>query len=525
MKSREPIAMIRVLLTAAALAAFCLGSRAEGTVVQLRVQPMPAPQPALKYQLLPEVRELTPGNPIQWYIRCFAEQRNFFFSKQGVAQRNRYLSMSLAELQAQKYQGFGGNALTQADWGARLDAPDWQVVQRVQTDGMELILPELEPLRVLGLSLRVRFRIEAAARRFDDAVVTAKTMFALARHLGEYPAEAGNEVGMAIANLALDTLEEMVQQPGCPNLYWALTDLPSPVVDVRKGLQGAQAIVAAEMRPLRHDAPMTEAALEEFVSRLSGAIGFSREQEGRSPRNLRVGLKARADDADRVREARSRILGGNLAQPATTKAPPQLPGALAQLVNVVGLADRVRAFPPMQVILLDEKREYEIQRDEGMKLLALAPWQIDVLCSGQEPGRGGDGLLKDFLPRVIKVRRAQGRLEQRIALLRYVAALRIYAAEHDGKMPLTLTDIALPLPADPFTGKPFQYTAQGLTAHLRGGSPRGEEKNPAYNLQYEVRLEGGAQASPVPASGERGSEVRGQPTGGRPAPLHKRQLR
>ena len=31
-----------------------------------------------------------------------------------------------------------------------------------------------------------------------------------------------------------------MQQPKCPNLYWALTDLPSPLVDLRKGVQGEQ---------------------------------------------------------------------------------------------------------------------------------------------------------------------------------------------------------------------------------------------------------------------------------------------
>ena len=65
----------------------------------------------------------------------------------------------------------------------------------------------------------MRFRGEAAGRRFDDAVRTAKTMFALARHLGEHPTEAANRVGLSVAGLALDTLQEMLQQPGCPNLY------------------------------------------------------------------------------------------------------------------------------------------------------------------------------------------------------------------------------------------------------------------------------------------------------------------
>src|SRR5262245_10893502 len=47
-------------------------------VVRLNISPMPAPKPALRYLLLPDVRDLTPGNAAQWYMRCFAEQRFFF---------------------------------------------------------------------------------------------------------------------------------------------------------------------------------------------------------------------------------------------------------------------------------------------------------------------------------------------------------------------------------------------------------------------------------------------------------------
>jgi hypothetical protein len=457
--------MTRVLLTAVVLAALPPGSRAGETVVRLDVRPMAASKPALKYLLLPEVRELNPGNPVQWYIRCFQEQRNFFFSKEANAERARYRAMPLAELPADKLQKYGGSALTQADWAARLDTPDWQMLDRVQNEGMDLLLPELGPLRILAVGLQVRFRAQVAGRHFDDALYTAKTMFAFARHLGEYPTEAANLLGLAVADLALDTLEEMVQQPGCPNLYWALTDLPCPLVELRKGVQGDRALVSADLKPLRDDAPMTEAETEELVGRLSGRIGFTREQAGQAPRSLRAGLQARAKDPEKVRAARGRLVETGCAE------------------------DRVGKFSPLQVILLDEKREYEIQRDEGMKLLALAPWQIDALAHGEELGRGGEGLFADLLPHVLKVRRAQGRLEQRIALLRHVEALRLYAAAHEGQLPQKLEEAPVPLPPDPFTGKPFVYKVEATTARLQGGSPRGEEKNSAYNLRYEVTIQ------------------------------------
>jgi hypothetical protein len=452
--------MIRVLLAVVAVAAFSLGACAEEAVVRLEVRPMPAPKPALKYQLLPDVAELKPGNPGQNYLKCFMEQRTFFYGKEAVAERAGYLSLPLAELPADKLRNYGGNALRQADWAARLDSLDWQVTQHLQSDGLDAALPEPTPLRVLASALQVRFRGHVAGRRFEDGVGSAKTMFALARHLGEYPAEAANQVGLSVAGQALDTLEEMVQQRGCPNLYWALTDLPCPLVELRKGLQGQRALVAADLRSLREE-PMTGAEVEKFVGRLSGVMSFAREQAGEPPRSLRAALAARVKDPERVRAARGR------------------------LIEAGGKEDLVGKLPPAQVILLDEKRAYDLVQDERFKLVGLALWQVEALRgSGSNPGADGgeDGLFADLLPDVLKLRRTQGRLEQRIALLRHVEALRLYAAAHDGKPPEKLTDCPVPLPDDPFTGKPFGYHVEGQTAHLSAGPPRGD------NVRYEVTI-------------------------------------
>src|SRR5262249_61666381 len=156
-----------------------------------------------------------------------------------------------------------------------------------QSEGPDLAMPDLAPLRILGWSLQVRFRAEVARRDFNDAVRTAKTMLALARHLGEHPTSAANLLGISIAEMALDTLEEMVQQPGCPNLYWALTDLPCPVVDLRKGVHGQRTLLAAELRVLRDDGPMPQAEIDKFVDRYCGTRSFEREQAGETPRNYR----------------------------------------------------------------------------------------------------------------------------------------------------------------------------------------------------------------------------------------------
>jgi len=46
------------------------------TLVRLTVDPMQAPKPALRIQLLPELREMKPGNPIAAYLGVLLDQDN-----------------------------------------------------------------------------------------------------------------------------------------------------------------------------------------------------------------------------------------------------------------------------------------------------------------------------------------------------------------------------------------------------------------------------------------------------------------
>ena len=113
-------------------------------------------------------------------------------------------------------------------------------------------------------------RAEVALGRFDDALRTAKTMFAMSRHLGEHPTFVGNLYGIAIANLAIGPLEEMLEQPGCPNLYWALTNLPNPLVSLETAMQGERiGMIQWMFRDLDDGAPMTPDRLNRFIADLT----------------------------------------------------------------------------------------------------------------------------------------------------------------------------------------------------------------------------------------------------------------
>jgi hypothetical protein len=459
----------RILLGCAALALFALPCRAgetsstSETLIRLSVPPAPAPRPALRYLLLPELGEMNPGNPIPNYMKCFMEQQKYLFDKEAFQRRGDLLGKPLSELPAQEVQDLDRSALSQADWAARLDKPDWQILLRLKTDGVSLLLPDVQQVRTLAKALQGRFRSEVAQGRLDDAIRTAKTLLAMSRHLSEHPTFIGDLVGIAIAYMTLGPLEEMLEQPGCPNLYWALTSLPNPFVPLDKGWDGERVTVMAEFRDLDEGAPMSADQIKKFVAHMEMVIGVGNPIE--TGKRVRSWLDARTKDEGMVRAARRRLVEGGLSE------------------------ERLLRFPADQVILLDEKREYEVRRDDVMKLMNLPAWQAEALAARYKLNKEPTLFAEALVGGTYNVRRAQARLDQRIALLRHVEALRLYAAENDGILPVKLSDVPVPLPDDPFTGKPFRYEVDGKTAHLRGSPPKGEEKEAVFNVHYEVTIQ------------------------------------
>jgi hypothetical protein len=407
------------------------------TLVKLTVDAVPAPKPALKYLLLPEMREMTQGNPIPNYLKAMLDQD--FTSRE---------------------EKLGPAALKTADRAARMDKPDWQLLPKLKTDGIGLLLPDLQKMRQIATDLQTRFRDEIALRRYDDALATAKTMFALARHTGENPTLIGYLVGVAIATVAIQPLEEMLEQPNCPNLYWALTNLPNPLISMEKGVEGERVLILAEMRDIDDKQPMTTAQLKKVI------VYIERLREApRGEKKTLEYLSEKAQDDKYMANARRRLIDSGIPE------------------------ERLAAFSNYQVILLNEKLEFEILRDEAMKFINLPTWEaiprIDAIARPKPSERA---LLDVFLSAYQKIRRAQGRLEQRIAILRHVEALRMHAAGHAGKLPEKLSEVDVPLPVDPFTGKPFRYELKDGVAHVRGTPPKGDENIPVYNLHYEITI-------------------------------------
>src|SRR5262249_30889374 len=153
-------------------------------------------------------------------------------------------------------------------------------------------------------------------------------------------------VGMAIAFLTVGPLEEMLEQPGCPNLYWALTNLPSPLISLDKGLEGERLLIQGEIRDLDDSAPMSPEQIKKVITRFDN---LRKEDPGAKELDggARGYLEARVKDEAMVKAARQRLVEVGIPE------------------------ERLARFPADQVILLDERREFEVRRDDAMKLMNL----------------------------------------------------------------------------------------------------------------------------------------------------------
>src|SRR5262249_26569127 len=168
----------------------------------------------------------------------------------------------------------GYKALKEVDLAARREQCNWEMTGRLKEDGIGLQTPDVQVVRAYGTLLAARARLEMADGHFDQAAYSLQTGFTLARHVADYSVLITSLVGIAIAHGMLDQLEAWVQAPGAPNLYWALADLPRPLVDLRRAMQGDRLLLQGTVRWLweMDKAPLGPQQLKELRGMMIGTV-------------------------------------------------------------------------------------------------------------------------------------------------------------------------------------------------------------------------------------------------------------
>jgi hypothetical protein len=359
------------------------------------------------------------------------------------------------------------------DKAARCDYCEWGIRERLRKSGIAALLPELQPMRECATLLAIKARLEMAEGHSDKALATLRTGLALGRHTGNTETLIAYLVGVAITSIMEQQLDQFVSLPDAPNLYYALSDLPAPFIDMRKSLESERLFIVGTFPGLGEAAENLDAGNlsdEDLKTCMKLLKGLSNENFGYAGRLY---------------------LGWNILQKHEI--------AKKALIDAGRPRDKVEAMPHLQVALLHALLEYDAALDNLFVAAKRPYWEssnadLDVNMRYLKDrwkyyDNAAIPLVPLILPAVQKVTFARVRMDRKIALLRTIEAIRLYAAAHDGKLPRTLATIKeVPLPLDPATGKNFEYELNGVVAKLRAPTPAKQSPNIGNSVVYELAI-------------------------------------
>jgi hypothetical protein len=369
-----------------------------------------------------------------------------------------------------EYLGKWKYNLRQLELGARRKTADWNYTLD-DGDPIGLLMPDIPEMRLQAGLLVLKARAEIAAGKYDEAARTLETGFSFSRQVGGGAFLISDLIGVACANQFLTCVLDWMERSDGPNLYWSLTALPRPLIDVRHGMDFEERVVELQFPDLAdfsrlRTAEDWDAALARVRKEMERISKFEKGFKGLQP-------------------------GSTSADPAAKS--PDLPAAKKYLTEVARLpAARIEAMPPAEVLLRYLFGYFHELRDDMFKLTYLPPVPAQSLVAQARkkleslPDTEPVILARFFLPALGGVIRSPLRLERNIAALRVIEALRLHAAA-TGHLPDKLSEVTVvPIPNDPGTEGPFEYQRDGATATLSSRIP-GE---PVINngLRYRVKL-------------------------------------
>lgn len=445
------------------------------TIYTLTLHPMAPPRPALKYTLLPMPVDRTPGNAAALYyqaalnsadsrIRPTTQQSDPVYDAVFVPLEK------LPRAEAAEWLKRQAAALALVDLAATRDDCRWEVPWREQ--GFATTLPQFQELRSLSMVLALRFRTELADRRFDQAARTLQSGFGMVRATrnGDFLVES--LVGVGVGAIFCDRLREWSGAPGAPNLYWALADLPRPMVSLQRGMEVERDLALrvlptlAKVRNGGLTAEDGEKLRDEVLMAMSGSL-----------------YERQPTPAERV--------GVGLLMTASAMR------AKVYLLECGRATREVQEMEPAQALGLFWLETYERWFDELSKWDQLPYW---LACEGaqrsykayletaaHEPLQGMINPALMFMASLDQAHTVAARLDRELAMFQCIEALRAYAAAHGGKLPGRLEDMTdTPAPRDPMTNKPFEYRANGNSAVL-DSKPVGTGTR--SHKRYEITME------------------------------------
>src|SRR5262245_19871728 len=240
----------------------------------LTVTPQPAPVPALKYRLFPLASERKEGNAVPIYLRLIHEQTDQA-RKYWTETPRKWNDLPIDRVplgEAREFLTRMRPFFRQFDLGVRRTKAEWNYTFD-QGSVFDILLPDVQQMRNYVPMLVLRARVALAEGDFAAAAHALETGFAFSQHVADGPFLINELVGIACSNQFADAVLDFAERPNAPNLYWALTALPRPLIGLRTGLEFEQRSLEMEFPDLAdldrpRSAEQWDALLEQVRQRL-----------------------------------------------------------------------------------------------------------------------------------------------------------------------------------------------------------------------------------------------------------------
>ena len=440
--------------------------------VIMTISPAPEPIPSLKYELLPKFQDQTPGNAALFYCYAYynlSENDEYEYKFELLDKLSEFLETPPEKLPKKEVHDFLDAYKYTLDYlklAASRQRCDWESPLHNQSLRSESRSIPYSSFSRFARILALQARLQIVEAKYDAAISTFQQGLAIARHFGEGPLLDLNEDGFIFFHFIIQQLEEFVQAPSSPNLYWALTSLPRPFINAHNLLRYERNYLFTKYPQLQN--------LENKILTSSQAKKLWSDIWISCVRNYMF------DDEETAFKFSSLIY----------------PIAKESLIAKGRTKKEVEALPVEQVVLIYHLNNCLITRDNIYKWLELPYPQASknikkILNDLKKRGRYDVNPLLELLDSSLvlydieQYPYGKALFERKIAILRCVEVLRMYAARHEGKLPKSLKDVkGVAVPIDPLWDREFTYRLEGDKAVIESLAPSDKE----YGLIYEITV-------------------------------------
>jgi len=328
------------------------------------------------------------------------------------------------------------------------------------------LLPEIQAMRELAKTQSIRCRLAIAENRIDDAIEIISQQITMSRHLGMDDFLVCYLVGNAVLSMALEDSLFLREHADCPNLYWAFAQLPRPLIDTERCLAFERQFAFFQISRLKevNTTVKTSEYWHEFIADFSKQTA-DMEQYADST-NKRFISQVQGDK--RV-EAIQKSIEENASQ-----------AKQYLLDRGILTSEVVESFPKEQLVFLAMKDYYQVAGDNNFKWLNLpydaAQGRFEQIKKQLEEDSEKLGWFTNlhyiFWPATESIFVTKTRMQQQLAASQAIEAIRMAGASNGGKLIDSLDQAPVPVPNDPFTGKPFSYEVAGDVAVLSSQYPK-----------------------------------------------------